>query len=88
MPHQVRVTLYTRPGCHLCADAKEEMLKAQCGDAFTLEEVDIETDPQFLQRFGMDIPVVSIDGVVTFKHRVNAAEFRRQIERAERAAGD
>ncbi len=82
MSHQIPVTIYTKPGCHLCEEAKAEILEAGCGDAYTLEEIDIQTDPLLFRRFGMEIPVIAIDGVVTFKYHVNAAEFRRQIERA------
>ena len=79
---RVRVTLYTKPGCHLCEEAKREMLRAGCADAYTLEEVNIERDPTLFERYGADIPVVAIDGIVTFKHRLSADEFRRHIGRA------
>ena len=82
MPHRVRVTLYTKPRCHLCDEAREEMWRAGCRDDYTFEEVDIESDPALLRRYGLEIPVVAIDGIVTFKHRVAAEEFRRQIRQA------
>ena len=82
MPHRVRVTLYTKRGCHLCAEAKAEMLLAGCRDDYTLEEVDIETDHALFRRYGMEIPVIAIDDVITFKYRVAADEFKRQIKRA------
>src|SRR5918998_2995797 len=40
------VKLYTRPGCHLCDDAKREMSAAGCGDLYDLEEINIDTDPE------------------------------------------
>ena len=79
---RVRVTLYTRHGCHLCEEARREILRAGCADDYTLEEVDIEADPSLSQRYGMEIPVVAIEGLVTFKYRVDADEFRRQIRQA------
>ena len=82
MTHRVRVTLYTKPGCHLCEEAKQEILRACCGDAYVLEEVDIESDPVLFKRYGMEIPVVVINGLVAFKYHVTAAEFERQIRRA------
>ena len=86
---KVRVTLYTRPGCHLCVEAKSEMLAAQCPAFYLLEEVNIDTDPELTRRYGWDIPVLLINGVETFKHRVTAAAFRQEVERVfrERAGG-
>lgn len=57
-----RVTLYTRPGCHLCEDARlvVERVCADLGEAY--EEVDITTDPQLLERFTEEIPVTYVDG--------------------------
>ena len=57
------VTLYTRPGCHLCDEAREAILGMRDGLApFDLEEVDIETDEALLRRYLERIPVVSVEG--------------------------
>jgi glutaredoxin len=79
MPAQV--ILYTRPGCHLCEEAKAEMLAAGCSDEYTLEEVNIEADAELLERYGLEIPVVVINGVKAFKYRLTAAEFKRKLRR-------
>ena len=79
MPAQV--TLYTRPGCHLCAAARDEILAAGCRDKYDLVEIDIDSDPALLARYGWDIPVVAINGVVAFKHRLTAADFRHELQR-------
>ena len=57
-----RVTLYSRPGCHLCDDARVvvERVCADLGESF--EEVDITTDDDLADRFGEDIPVTFVDG--------------------------
>ena len=57
-----RITLYTRPGCHLCDDARlvVERVCADLGESF--EEVDITTDDDLADRFGEDIPVTFVDG--------------------------
>lgn len=78
-PARARVTLYMRAGCHLCEEAKREMEAAGCRDRYALEEIDIDSDPALRARYGWDIPVVAIDGIVVFKHRLTAAEFRRQL---------
>jgi glutaredoxin len=79
---RARVTLYTRPGCHLCEEAKQAMLAALCAGEYTLEEVNIDLDPDLMRRYGWDIPVVSINGVETFKHRFTPSEFTREVRRA------
>ncbi len=57
-----RVTLYTRPGCHLCAQARE-VVERVCDDlGETYEEVDITTDAALLERFTEEIPVTFVDG--------------------------
>jgi exo-beta-1,3-glucanase (GH17 family) len=76
------VRLYTRPGCHLCEEAKAEIARAGCAGLFLLEEVNIDCDGELRMRFGWDIPVIEVGGAVVFKHRLTAEEFRREIERA------
>ena len=75
-PH---VIIYSRPGCHLCEEAKRAIASAGCGDQFTLEEINIESDSELLRKYQYDIPVIMIDGVESFIHRVDAKEFRTRI---------
>ncbi|MCA1631093.1 MAG: glutaredoxin family protein [Acidobacteria bacterium] len=79
---KARVQFYTRAGCHLCDEAKAEIARAGCPHLFDLEEIDIDTDPRLASLYGYDIPVVTIDGAHAFKHRLTAADFRREIDRA------
>ena len=78
---RARVTIYSRPGCHLCDEAKASMASAGCDDDFTLEEVNIDEDPELKERYRYDIPVVLINGVKAFKHRVDPREFKRKLRR-------
>ena len=75
-PH---VIVYSRPGCHLCDEAKASIMSAGCDDQFTLEEVNIESDEELLAKYKYDIPVIAINGVETFIHRVDPKEFIRAI---------
>ena len=77
-PH---VIVYSRPGCHLCDEAKAAILSAGCNDWFTFEEVNIESDEELLRKYQYDIPVIAIDGVESFIHRVNPEEFKTRIKR-------
>ena len=75
-PH---VIIYSRPGCHLCDEAKAAILSAGGDDQFTLEEVNIESDDELLRKYKYDIPVIAIDGIESFIHRVDPKEFIRAI---------
>lgn len=81
MPEAPHVIFYTKPGCHLCEEARRELARADCADLYTYEEVDINSDPELLRRYGWDIPVILIDGAHAFKHRLDAEDFRRAILR-------
>jgi glutaredoxin len=76
------VTLYTRPGCHLCQDAKALLQPLLSEFDATLREVNIEEDPELQQRYGLDIPVIFLGSRKAAKHRVDTRQFRRQLEEA------
>ena len=74
-----QVTLYSKPGCHLCEEMKSEIARADCAEAFDLKEVNIESDAELFGRYRHDIPVLNINGVDIFKHRLRAREFRAYL---------
>ncbi len=76
---KAHVIVYSRPGCHLCDKAKAAILQSDCDDMFALEEINIETDPVLLQRYQNDIPVITINGVEAFRHRIDAVEFKKRL---------
>src|SRR5258707_3446340 len=72
------ITLYTRPGCHLCEDAKA-LIEPMLGEfGATLREVNIDEDAVLRKRHGTDIPVIFICSRKAAKHRVEPVTFRRQ----------
>jgi len=76
---KVKATLYTRPGCHLCDEMKEVIGSSGCAGLYALEELDIEGDPELFARYQFEIPVLFINGVEAFRHRVRADEFRAYV---------
>lgn len=82
---KTHVIMYTRPGCHLCEEAKESMRAAGCEREYTLDEINIENDPELLARYKDDIPVITFNGVEAFRYRVQPDEFAKVVMRA--AAG-
>lgn len=87
-PEKARVTLYTRPGCHLCDEAKVAILAAGRAYEYTLDEVDIESDPRLLHSYRNDVPVILINGVEAFRHQLTPEDFRWQLARAVQSGND
>lgn len=82
MNTRARIILFSKPGCHLCEVMKEEMDRAKCGELYELQEINIETDPELLARYRYEIPVLLIDGVEAFRHRLSADAFRDRLTNA------
>jgi glutaredoxin len=76
------VTLYTRPGCHLCEEAKAAIAPILREFDAVLHEVNVDEDPALKERYRWDIPVVFVGQKKAAKHRVDVAQFRRQLQEA------
>ena len=73
------LTLYTRCECHLCDEAKQ-LLMAYVSFLPPIDEIDIDENPEFREKFTTCVPVVEIDGKVRFRGRINESLLRRLIE--------
>lgn len=84
----MRLTIYTRPGCHLCDEMKVIVHRVIAHDAGTgnisVDEIDISTDPDLDDRYRLEIPVLMIDGKKAAKYRVSEAELRRMLDARKR----
>ena len=67
--------VYTREGCHLCADA-EAMLKRY---GLSPQLIDIDREPTLLDRYNDCVPVVLIDGKERFRGQVNEVLLQRLL---------
>ena len=75
-----RLTIYSKPDCHLCHEMKDVVQRVLCGRPdIPLEEIDISNDPALLDRYGLEIPVLMIDGKKVAKYRVTDAELTRML---------
>jgi glutaredoxin len=74
------VVLYGRPGCCLCAEAREVVMRVQAERPFELEERDIDGDESLLRAYLERIPVVTIDGVEAFELFVDPAELAQRLD--------
>ena len=79
-----RVVLYTRPGCHLCDEARDTLERVRSELPFVLEERDIERDPALLRAYLERIPVVTIDGAEAFELELDEAAVRERLVRVGR----
>ena len=73
------VVLYGKPDCGLCDDMKAVVDEVRRTMPFTFEVVDVSADAALSTAYGLDIPVLTIDGRRAFKHRVDAAALRRRL---------
>src|SRR6267142_594177 len=76
------VTLYTRPGCHLCDEAKSAITPLLREFGASLREVNIDADIVLKERYGWDVPVIFIGPKKAAKHHLDLEQFRRQIRDA------
>jgi glutaredoxin len=77
------VTLYGKPGCHLCDDARAVVERVRAERTFELEEVDASVDPALHREYGERIPVLALDGVELFEFHVEEAVLVRQLDRVD-----
>ena len=73
------LTLFGRPGCHLCDEARESLQRVQTRVSFTIDEVDITTDDALHVRYLERIPVISLDGEDLFDYEVDEDALERLI---------
>lgn len=77
-----RVILYTRPGCHLCDEARAviERVCADLGESYTEIDIDAEGfDPVLRDRFTDEVPVTFVDGRQHHFWRVDEDRLRSAL---------
>lgn len=73
------VTLYSKPDCHLCVEARAALLEVRSELGFVLSEVDITTDEALHRAYFERIPVVTVDGEELFEYFVDEELLRKAI---------
>jgi len=76
------VTIYSRPGCHLCEEAKAQIAPLLKEFGARLTEINIDEDPELRAQYDYDVPVILLGSRKAAKHRVDPAQFRRQLRDA------
>jgi hypothetical protein len=75
----LRLTLYSKPGCHLCDEMKGVLLRVAADVPLALDEIDISTDAALSAQYGWDVPVLMLGGRKLAKHRITEDELRRRL---------
>jgi glutaredoxin len=80
-PHDL--TLYSRPGCHLCDEMKKQIAPLVTQFRARLREVNVDSDPVLRQRYNEEVPVLFLGSRKVAKYSVDVEQLRRQLQRAE-----
>ena len=76
-----RVTLYSRPNCHLCDEARAVILALRDkGSGFELDEIDIDSDDELLASYLERIPVVEVEGEIVSELVLDADALRARLD--------
>ena len=73
------LTLYTRPGCHLCDIMKSVIEQAGRKHPIGLTEIDISSRPDLRKKFSNDIPVLLCGNRVLARHRISVSQLIAQL---------
>jgi glutaredoxin len=80
----VRLTIYSKPGCHLCDEMKtlvDRVIARYPGHAtIAVDLVDISDNAELRDRYGLEIPVLTMDGKKVAKYRVTEEELTQMME--------
>ena len=75
------LTLYGKPGCHLCDDARAAVERVTARRGVPLAQVDISRDSVLYKRYGERIPVLELDGETVFEFFVDEVVLERRLDR-------
>jgi len=74
-----QITLYTRPGCHLCEDAADLLDRLASRFSIRVTEINILNDVDLFERYKHSIPVVAIAGGPTLQAPIHAAALEQAL---------
>ena len=77
------VTLYGKPDCHLCDDARAAVERVRARRSFELREVDVTLDPTLYREYGERIPVLEVDGEELFEFHVEEGVLLERLDRVD-----
>ena len=75
------LTIYGKPGCHLCEEARATVLEVCARRGVELVEVDVTLDPVLNRRYGERIPVLALDGEELFEYFVDLDALEDRLDK-------
>jgi glutaredoxin len=86
----ISLTIYSKPGCHLCDDMKAvvERTVRSMPFAVVVEEIDISQDDELRRRYGEEIPVLLVNGARAAKYRIAEEDLKRILKGRAGTAGE
>jgi glutaredoxin len=78
---RIALTIYSRPGCHLCDDMKAlvRRVSERLAIPVAIEDIDISGDVDLEARYGQEIPVLLVDGRTIAKYRISEIDLTRAL---------
>lgn len=78
---KIRIEIYSKPGCHLCDEAKNVLEEAKKRFNLEIKEVNIEEIEELFEKYQYDIPVIWVNGRKAFKHKIDTVQLRERLEK-------
>ena len=82
------LVLYTRPECRLCDEMKAVIDAESRGAPVRTTVVDVDSRQDLADRFGLEVPVLFVDGRKFAKHRLERGRLRARLRRGRAGAGE
>jgi glutaredoxin len=80
MQRTIQIILYTRHGCHLCEEVEAMLAKFAQRYALQITTIDIDTQPELIDKHGERVPVVMVNGKERFFGKVQAPLLQRVLQ--------
>ena len=87
VPEPLEVVLYTRPGCHLCEEARRALDRVGRQLPMRVESVDIDRHDFLRRAYAEEVPVIWVRGEKIAKYRVDPEAFHRRFTAGIRGSG-
>jgi glutaredoxin len=78
------VTVYSKPDCHLCAQALQTLEGMRAELCFELEELDITSEDRWHRAYFERIPVIALDGEELCEYFVDEGLLRERLRASSR----
>jgi glutaredoxin len=76
-----QVTIYAKPGCHLCEEARDVVQSVRLDREFELIEVDVTLDPGLNREYGERVPVIAVNGDDAFEYFVDRQGLQDRLDK-------